>query len=69
MAASLYDGDYREAMRLGIAHNGEVMKARGGAPGVVEEDGRLRVRLREEGQTFRAQAAFRRSGTTNPNMR
>ena len=42
-------GDYREAMRLGIAHNGEVMKARGGAPWVVEEDGRLRVRLREEG--------------------
>ena len=49
MVASLHEGDYRDAMRLGIEHNAEVMKVRGGAPWVVEEDGRLRVRLREEG--------------------
>ena len=64
MAASLHEGDYQQAMRLGIEHNAEVMKARGGAPWVVEEDGRLRVRLREEGQTFRTRVTFRCSGTT-----
>lgn len=47
-ARCLRGGDYAEVLKLLLEHNASVMKARGGAPWVTEERGRIHVRLREE---------------------
>jgi hypothetical protein len=58
MARALRDGDYSTVLRLALAHNASVMKARGGAPWVTEEGGRLRVRLREESRALSEKEAL-----------
>ena len=49
-ARALRDGDYPDVLKLLLEHNASVMNARGGAPWVTEERGRIQVRLREEGR-------------------
>jgi hypothetical protein len=49
-ARALRDGDYAHVVKLLLEHNASVMNARGGAPWVTEERGRIQVRLREEGR-------------------
>jgi hypothetical protein len=48
LAASLRAGDYEGAARVMADQNAEVMKVRGGAPWLLIERNKLKVRLREE---------------------
>jgi len=48
MARMLCKGDYEGFARTAVEQNAEVMRARGGAPWVIVENNKLKVRLREE---------------------
>jgi hypothetical protein len=48
MAHGLRSGDYTDVIRTAIDLNADVMRGRGGAPWMSIENGRIKVRLREE---------------------